>query len=282
MIDSDINDPTIQIIPSPGRYYVFGIGVPIMQISFFASLYVLYRCFKIYRLKGDFGPTIRYPFYMAVIDIILYIGHMNNQGYGIIWGHTRPMGLGCSMTAFYVAFGVFMNMYYTTIVAANTYLVVYRGNSIDTGKYEWKSILLCAILSIISAAVGAPFSGPNNYWCYFNQEGTKLFAWITAILEIGLFQITAICYFFVIQKVYSIKPIKEVMNDMMSSVDHSKRSIKSTVTAASVQDKRLNKFEDNKKKATRKMMSYTLNYFLQWGGSVPYVLGHLFDYRPDW
>lgn len=146
--DADINNPTIQWIPYPDYYYVYAIGGTIMQTTLLCCSWIIWRVYKIYKRKKSLSTHLRFPMYMAVTDLLLYIGHMNNQGssaglisgYGVIWGHTRPAGLSCAASAAYVAFGVFLNMSYvmqhvtsrmTAFVAINSYLTLCRGNQSD-------------------------------------------------------------------------------------------------------------------------------------------------------
>lgn len=135
-----------------------------MQLGFLGSLYILYRAWNRYRLRGSCPAQVRFPMYIAITDIMLYVGHMNNQGYGLIWGHTRPQNLGCQMAAAYVAFGIFLNMAITTSIAVNSYLTICRDWHFNTGAWDWKIIAMCSVFAFVFAAIGAPFSGPCLYW----------------------------------------------------------------------------------------------------------------------
>ncbi|KAJ3268877.1 hypothetical protein HDV01_002135 [Terramyces sp. JEL0728] len=255
----DWDDPTIMMIPMPGYYYVYGIGWPLMQLGFLGSIYILFRAWNRYRLRGSCPAQVRFPMYIAITDIMLYVGHMNNQGYGLIWGHTRPQNLGCQMAAAYVAFGIFCNMAITTSIAVNSYLIICRDWHINTGAWDWKIIAVCGTFAFIFAAIGAPFSGPCL--CYFKITGTKALAWIMGSIEVGLFNITAACFFLVIKKIDSLT-MATAQSEMMPS----------TMDGKPAAAPKIDRKAELKRRTVKKTMFYIINY----------VVGHLFDYRPDW
>ncbi|KAJ3323488.1 hypothetical protein HDV06_001765 [Boothiomyces sp. JEL0866] len=200
----DWNDPTIEIIATPGYYYVYGVALPMLQINLICSAYIVFRVLNRLYQRGSCPAHIRFPMYTAITDILLYIGNMNNLLYGVLWGHTRPANIGCQFAASFVSFAVFMNMSITCSYVLNIYLNVCKEIYIDTGVWEWKLISACSAFAITMAGIGFPFTGPCYYWCYLKADGGKLFAWIFTAVEGTLFAITAICFYLIYTKVDSI------------------------------------------------------------------------------
>ncbi|KAJ3323487.1 hypothetical protein HDV06_001764 [Boothiomyces sp. JEL0866] len=251
----DWDNPTIQLVPIPGYYYVYGIGIPLMQINFLCSLYIVFRGLRRLIMTGNPPPQIRFPMYMAISDILLYVGHMNNEMYGVLWGHSRPDNIGCQTAAAFVTFGVFINMSITCSYVANIYLSVCREVYINTGSWDWKLISSCAVFAFIMAMISFPFSGPCYYWCYFKIDGVNLFAWLFTIVEVTLFNITLLCFYFIYRKV-----------DSMTARTQGKVEKKNYL----------------KKETVKKIRPYIIYFFCQWAGTIPYSIGHLFEYRPTW
>ncbi|KAJ3303578.1 hypothetical protein HDV03_003655 [Kappamyces sp. JEL0829] len=283
--DADINNPTIQWIPYPDYYYVYAIGGTIMQTTLLCCSWIIWRVYKIYKRKKSLSTHLRFPMYMAVTDLLLYIGHMNNQA-----------GLSCAASAAYVAFGVFLNMSYvmqhvtsrmTAFVAINSYLTLCRGTKIDFGTADWKMWAVCCTFALTLGLAGASQAGPSDFWCYFQQSGSKAFAWITVITEVTLFNTSLFCFYFVLQVVYSVKPIVvgNFANTASQMTEGAKSSTSANKTLTAGQPKKdalKDNYEKLKRTATRKTMSYLLCFFIQWGGAVPYIVGNLFDYHPTW
>ncbi|KAJ3366079.1 hypothetical protein HDU91_002003 [Kappamyces sp. JEL0680] len=238
--DADINNPTIQWIPYPDYYYVYAIGGTIMQTTLLCCSWIIWRVYKIYKRKKSLSTHLRFPMYMAVTDLLLYIGHMNNQG-----------------------------------------------TKIDFGTADWKMWAVCCTFALTLGLAGASQAGPSDFWCYFQQSGSKAFAWITVITEVTLFNTSLFCFYFVLQVVYSAKPIVvgNFANTASQMTEGAKSSTSANKTLTAGQPKKdalKENYEKLKRTATRKTMSYLLCFFIQWGGAVPYIVGNLFDYHPTW
>ncbi|KAJ3363870.1 hypothetical protein HDU91_002843 [Kappamyces sp. JEL0680] len=287
-MNTQYDDPTVQAVPMPGYWFVYGLGFPLMQLSFLASLYVLVRIIRKGWKEGSLPLALRFPFYIAITDLLGWAGHMNNQLYPMITGHTRPIGAGCTAASMYVAFAVFSNMSLIASIALLSYLTVCRHYKLDFGVYDWKLFVIVLVLSLIMAALGASSSGPSYYWCFFQPYSSKLFPIITAVVEVGMFNVVLVCFVLVWRTIRGAALNKASVHSTSSITAKSTSSWRrdeessSQMVHYSNRQQGPGRGESVESVATRKMLLYTFNYFLTWGPTVPYVIGGLVDYYGDW
>lgn len=67
-----------------------------------------------------------------------------------------------------------------------------------------------------------------------------------------------------------------------SNIDQLKSKAPGTRKSESVQSSRNSRFKKMSDTASRKVLSYILNYFIQWTSAVPTPVANLFDYYPNW
>jgi hypothetical protein len=235
--------------PMTSYYLVFGLGWSTMSVSVLASIYIIYAVFSRYRRDGAVGMSIRFPMYIALTDVGMSVSLLTNQTHSVLYWRTWS-GWQCKFTAAFVAFWAIANMTQTTVIALVTYLRVVREWNIDTGRLDWKLFSVVYGHSLFWALVGIPSYGPSRYWCYQENYGqNKAAGLIITGIESLLFCVTAVCFM-------------SVLNVLQKNRTRKSASIET--------------------KATRKMMLYIFNFFIQWTSVIPYCFGSALDYYPDW
>ncbi|KAI8903263.1 hypothetical protein EDD86DRAFT_97658 [Gorgonomyces haynaldii] len=265
--DASIFDPNdATIVPYPGAYYVYGIGWPIMQLGFLGSVYVMYRIIMRMR-KGPIPLQLRFPLYIAISDIILYIGHMNNQMYPMIYGRVRPLGLACDLSAGYVSFGIIWNNTLVLALAFHSYCTLVLGKPLDMGRYDWKMLVITLAVSFAFGIAGGLTAGPSYLWCYTQKGGEKLIAIFTAGCEVVFFNLIAFFFYKVYKFLQENSPQSKALSlksqlksiDAKSTVNHI--STMSTPTqlrtnGTGVTNQQIQSYNQIKGKAVAKMLTY--------------------------
>jgi hypothetical protein len=264
--------------PMTSYYLVFGLGWSMMLISLVASAYIIFTVFSRYRKDGTVGMSIRFPMYIAFTDVGMSVSLLTNQMHSVLYWRTWT-GWQCKFTAAHVAFWVIANMTQTTIIAVVTYLRVVKEMHIDTGKFDWKLLSVVYGHALFWALVGIPSYGPSRYWCYQENYGeNKAAGLIITGIEFVLFGITAVSFMFVLNVLQKNRSRADVKTKTLSPSQMT--SMANAINSA--QSSLKEKYASMETKATRKMMLYIFNFFIQWTSVVPYCFGSAFDYYPDW
>jgi hypothetical protein len=241
-------------------YWVFGLGMALMQLNLISSVWVI-CAILMRRTPGEpLQMYVKFPLYIAVTDILLYLSLMGNQMHTVVYKVTWQ-GLPCKFFSSFVFMAGTFNMILVLSLSLTTYLSFCKGIQVDFGKKDWKLWALVLSCGFFVAGIGFSSAGPSRYWCYSdNANPNKTLPIITACLEVVVFCLTL--YFF-------SRTVHEIRQKVVPVFNRSQ-----TKTSA--------KLADIRKKAARKMMTYVFNFLIQWFPTLPYCLGTALNYFPDW
>ncbi|KAJ3324132.1 hypothetical protein HDV06_000673 [Boothiomyces sp. JEL0866] len=272
--------------PQDAAGIVYGIGWSFMFISIICSTYIVCRVSLRWRKVGALPLTLRFPFYIALTDIFLAIVELTDQIHDVLYGSNWD-GVMCKIAATLVGIAVFTNMSLILCISMATYFSVVLERNLNFGKHDWKLFVYVLSFSTLMSLAGLPSAGPSRY-CYAPDKSLSIMG---LCIEFTIF----IAVFFFSSQVYlKIRTIMEhtkildqcnSINDSSISSPHEKpvkgKSIY-TRYSESTKSTRHSIFTKMSKTASRKVLSYILNYFIQWTSAVPTTIGNLFDYYPNW
>lgn len=153
------------IPPQDARGLIYGSGMTMMQLSLVCSSYIIYRVLKRWKQIKRRPITLRFPFYIAITDILLYIAVMTDQLHDVIFGDswTGPM---CTITACMVAIASSANMALICSVSFQAYASIVLKSPLDLGKHDWKLLLTIGTFVITIVMIVFTGTGQSWYWCY--------------------------------------------------------------------------------------------------------------------
>ncbi|KAJ3314451.1 hypothetical protein HDV04_000413 [Boothiomyces sp. JEL0838] len=285
---------TDDITASAGEY-VYGFGWTFMHLSIVCSAFVVFRITLTYYRRGMLPLTLRFPFYIALTDLLLSFSLMLDQYHNVLF-HKDWEGFMCNFTATLVGVAVFSNMILVCCVTLITYSSVVRQRPLDLGSGDWKLVATVLGCSLTLAGVSIPSTGKSKYWCYGQDfDPQKSIQIMSAGLEFLMFG--AILFFSAqvylvinrnIQMLVSVggghgkanqsslpETKLSVMNE--NSVAPSDNSVAKTANESQISSKKTKsgkKTKDIKQlsdAAARKILMFILNYFIQCGGILNFI-----------
>ncbi|KAJ3301072.1 hypothetical protein HDV03_001449 [Kappamyces sp. JEL0829] len=289
---------TTQFDPMDLPHIVYGVGFTLMGMSLLCSFYICGRVILRWRRLGMMPMTLRFPFYIAITDIMLSASLLLDQSYPAIHRVNWPDWM-CVLTAVVVSFAVMSNMSLVAAVTFTTYSAVCRSRPIVTGYGDWKLLGGCALFALVMALISIPGAGASRYWCYAkNYSADKSIVIVVTLVEFTMFGLTTLFAGFVVREVYRNKARKARLQNLghfapssIQTANGGLSSVKSAVSAASPtpssksavpSDSSAVKKETIEDIAARKMLMFVFNYMAQWSSVVPYCLGSIFEYYDNW
>jgi hypothetical protein len=114
--------------------------------------------------KTDFAE--RFPFYLAVADLLWGISHLIDHLF-LLATHTYPSSHTLSVL---LSINIWTFLGYQQLMHAGlalyTYVRVVRGRTLNLGRGEWRLHVICATIILISILVFLPLDsfGPSGFW----------------------------------------------------------------------------------------------------------------------
>ncbi|KAJ3319348.1 hypothetical protein HDV06_006375 [Boothiomyces sp. JEL0866] len=263
------------------RGLVYGVGFTIMQLSAICSIYIIVRIVSRWVRLGKRPITLRFPFYIAITDLMLYGSLMADQLHDVIFSKNwdEPM---CKITATAVSISGFSNMMLVCSVTFITFSTIVLGKHVDLGAGDWKLLLTVAIFAILMGFVTIPSAGSSWYWCYEEMfANNKTIQILVILVEVTLFLLT---FFFAVKVWIVLMNAQNAVRELESgSTNRESISVFDKYTVSTTAKPQRNyKRERLLEVAARKIMTFVLNYFIQWSGTTPYILMSVFDIYEDW
>ncbi|KAJ3324139.1 hypothetical protein HDV06_000680 [Boothiomyces sp. JEL0866] len=281
-------DTTDDVTASAGKY-VYGFGWVFMHLSILCSAFIVFRIALTYYRRGMLPLTLRFPFYIALTDLLLSFSLMLDQYHNVLF-HEDWDGFMCNFTATLVGVAVFSNMILVCCVTLITYSSVVRQRPLDLGPGDWKLVATVLGFSLTLAGISIPSTGKSKYWCYGKDfDPQKSIQVMSAGLEFLMFG--AILYFSAqvylvinknIQMLASVGgghgkanqsslPETKISIANENSVAKTENSVAKTANESQLSSKKTKsggkKNKDIKQlsdAAARKILMFILNYFIQW------------------
>ncbi|KAJ3321542.1 hypothetical protein HDV06_004078 [Boothiomyces sp. JEL0866] len=267
---------TRPILLQDARGLIYGSGMTMMQLSLLGSLYIVYRVLNRWRKQQRRPITLRFPFYVAITDILLYISVMTDQLHDVIFGYSWD-GAMCTITACMVAVASSGNMALVCSVSFQAYSSIVLNKPIDLGKHDWK--LLLTIFTFVFAITGIVYTGTGQswYWCYEQMYSNNKSVVIASFCcESILFLLT---FYFSAHVLYTLNSVKLMRKDLLktnvpittiapSNIIKTEMNTATSVTPNTARthgSETLKKGKENvMDRAARKLLIFILNYFVQW------------------
>ncbi|KAJ3324131.1 hypothetical protein HDV06_000672 [Boothiomyces sp. JEL0866] len=280
--------------PQDVPYLVYGLGWSCMFLSITCSCYIVFRVVGRWKREGILPLTVRFPFYIAFTDLFLAFSLFLDQVHDVLY-HSNWDGVMCKLTATIVGIAVFTNMTLVLCISIATYYAVVLGRSLDFGKYDWKLFLAVILFASTAAFAGLPSAGPSRYWCFDRSYAADKSLSIMALcVEFTIFTSIFIFSSMVYLRIRKLMRQSQILDNADSGITseiHGTQSssfapkskrISTVDNVGAKKNVKGNRFTKMSKKAGRKVLSYILNYFIQWTSAVPTTVGNLFDYYEDW
>ncbi|KAJ3313282.1 hypothetical protein HDV04_002266 [Boothiomyces sp. JEL0838] len=155
----------MQLPPEDAAPLIYGVGITLMQFSLFGSFYVIYRV--LYKWKKDRAKpiTLKFPFYIAITDIFLYISCMFNYVHNVIYRKDWD-GLSCKLVAAAAGFSAASNMILVASISVVVYCSTVLRRPLDLGKHDWKLMLFVFGFALMMEGIAFSSNGQSWYWCY--------------------------------------------------------------------------------------------------------------------
>ncbi|CAH1768518.1 10495_t:CDS:2, partial [Entrophospora sp. SA101] len=200
--------------------------------------------------RSEIPMSLRFPYYLALTDVLLSIISLINHGYGVIY--KRPLEFpACSIIGSLLVFSTSLSTNLVVSISVVSWLRVVRGIWIDFGKCDYKLwVVLFSIGSFYFAFIVRNVS-EHKYWCA--PDYTDKFFSILAISVVLLtLSIITYCYAHVLML---IKRADYRSNMKSNSGDNSGSNNGSSSGILK------NKFE---RKVFKKILTYVLVFLIQY------------------
>ncbi|KAJ3315549.1 hypothetical protein HDV04_001963 [Boothiomyces sp. JEL0838] len=152
-------------IPRSTLAIVFTPGGILMHIGIICNIIVIYKTIAKWKKLGNWPMPLKFPFYLAITDIVLYISSMVDQLHVLIYQRSWD-GEMCKLSGVFFGFAALLNMMTVLAVTLHTYLQIVWGWNYDLGRFDWKLIAFVFAVSLCSAIIEYPNAGPSRFWCY--------------------------------------------------------------------------------------------------------------------
>nr|CAG8436292.1 1750_t:CDS:2 [Entrophospora candida] len=200
--------------------------------------------------RSEIPMSLRFPYYLALTDVLLSIISLINHGYGVIY--KRPLEFpACSIIGSFLVFSTSLSTNLVVSISVVSWLRVVRGIWIDFGKCDYKLwAVLFSIGSFYFAFIARNVS-KHKYWCA--PDYTDEFFSILAISVVFLtVSIITYCYAHILML---IKRADYRSNMKSNSSDNSESNNGSSSGILK------NKFE---RKVFKKILTYVLVFLIQY------------------
>ncbi|KAJ2987740.1 hypothetical protein HDV02_005976, partial [Globomyces sp. JEL0801] len=205
--------------------------------------------------------AVRFPFYLALIEMYSFINIAYNQLHVVLTGHLLP-GESCKLGALFFAFGPLSHYIMVAVYSTILYLQIGLQKTINTGKYDWKLLSF-----VFGVGVGSSVSiysgyGESRYWCFGkNGLGSSPTMLVAFFFETVMFHIIVISYYLTMK---SLRKLENVHRDNGAG--------KSTAFGMSTTGQfnreeavnQLKSIQNIENIMSKKMMGYITNFFIQW------------------
>ncbi|KAI8894737.1 hypothetical protein BC833DRAFT_623679 [Globomyces pollinis-pini] len=265
--------------PREAKYLVYGLGLPIGFISFICSCYILVRVYLRYKRKGSLPVAVRFPFYLALIEMYSFINIAYNQLHVVLTGHLLP-GESCRIGALFFSFGPLSHYIMVAVYSTILYFQIGLTRTVNTGKYDWKLLLV-----VFGGAIACSFAiyndyGASRYWCFCKNGSVS-----SPIMLVYFFFETVMFITIVVFYYLTMTALRK-----LEDVHRSRGAGKSTAFGMSTTGKfnreeavnQLKSIQNIENIMSKKMMGYITNFFIQWCPVVVYIASGIFNYYPDW
>ncbi|KAJ2996806.1 hypothetical protein HDV02_006184 [Globomyces sp. JEL0801] len=222
--------------------------------------------------------SLKFPLYMAINELFMYMVLMTDQLRPMIY-KTNWDGVPCRLLGSSVFFLSMSNMILVSNIAVITFKAVCHEVTVHTGKYDWKLLLFNVTLCTILTSSVYPYAGQSKYWCYNDNSNRSIFMPLLSVgIQVFFFCITIISFFFVLKRVQVQKSLKDSCIIGLKEIVKSPSKYKSN----SIDDEKGSPKQILERVVARKVLTYILNYFIQWAPIAPYTVGAIFGYYEDW
>ncbi|KAJ3322806.1 hypothetical protein HDV06_002667 [Boothiomyces sp. JEL0866] len=240
---------------------IYGLGLTLMQFSLFGSVYVIYRVIYKWRQDGAKPITLRFPFYIAFTDIFMYTSCMLNFVHNAIYRSDWD-GVTCKIVAAANGFSAASNMILVASISVVVYCSTVLRRPLDLGKHDWKLLAFVSAFALLLEGMAYPSNGQSWYWCYENMYSTsKIVSIISLLVDSSMFMVVVVCGTFVLIEIHKVKKSKKLTAQRAKSIINSK-SIHSEDPV--IAPKKQMESDEVLKRSARKILTFIVNYFIQW------------------
>ncbi|KAJ3322805.1 hypothetical protein HDV06_002666 [Boothiomyces sp. JEL0866] len=245
-----------QIPPIEDKDLIYGISFTALHLSLLGSIFVIGRVVYRWKKEGSKPITLRFPLYIAITDILMYIICMADQLHNVLFGNDWEGDL-CTFIAAVVGFAAATNCILVACISVQVYFSTILKSPLDFGTHDWKLILFIICTSLAVEGIAYKSNGQSWYWCYETMYSPdKTLPILSVVVESSLFSVILFCGLKVLLQIRRVKnsKMKQVQNS--NKLVHSKSTEFTRSVAAKAQD------ED--------VLDRTL--------AIPYVIGGIFNY----
>ncbi|CAB4485255.1 hypothetical protein RhiirA1_459238 [Rhizophagus irregularis] len=251
-----LNDNEFQIIVY--TYYVVG-SLNAIGCSFvFCKTFIKWMFCK--KNKNRLTMSYRLPFYTAISDFGIFISGAINIAHTAIYARVweQPM---CTIVGALSWFFVSLNLSLYGVISIMTYIRVCRDIFFDTGKYDYKLWTIVFLIITILQIIAGPFYGPEKYWC-IGKSKNIVFSVTNFTLYFILLFTTLTCYMLIYKTIEAtFAEGGEINNyDDENNDNRDNRNDNRDIEYTTISDTKCMM----EKKASVKIASYILVFFIQW------------------
>ncbi|ORX89362.1 hypothetical protein K493DRAFT_318750 [Basidiobolus meristosporus CBS 931.73] len=149
------------------------------------------------RKKPHLSSSIRFPFYIAMLDLFLGIVTLFMVS-DTMYFDELPSKRVCAVIGGIIYLGIIIEMTVVGTVAVVTYFQLALKINVYLGRWDWKVWVGC-ILSCLAIAVSGIITkgfGPDLYWCLVNEhtDSGKVFLKLFLGIHYAVLFIVLVCY----------------------------------------------------------------------------------------
>ncbi|GBB96333.1 hypothetical protein RclHR1_02730005 [Rhizophagus clarus] len=176
--------------------------------------------------------------------------------YARVW--EQPM---CTIVGVSFWFFVSLNLSLYGVISIMTYIRVCREIFFDTGKYDYKLWTIIFLIILALQILAGPFYGPGKYWC-IGKAKTIVLSVTNFTLCFILLLVTLICYILIYQTIEATFAEGEEIdnNDDENNDNRDNRNNNNDIDYTTISQAKY----VMEKKASVKIASYILVFFIQW------------------
>nr|CAG8446583.1 15907_t:CDS:2 [Entrophospora candida]CAG8449260.1 139_t:CDS:2 [Entrophospora candida] len=220
---------------------LYWMTISILQIDLLCTVYVIYRTYKKWKSSNNgLSMAYRIPFYIAIIEIFIYVFQTTNLIHPAIFIENWPEPY-CSIISGGFFFVTVTNIFMVGVIALMSWLVGIQQP--NYGKFDYRLFIVPIGSAICSTIVARPTFRSDEFWCYTSDEFTTIPKLLLAIDFIVLV-LTLFCYVSIIVRINS------------AELNNTNRSFLI---------------------ASRKIVGYLTMYIIQWTPLMSYVIADILD-----
>ncbi|KAK9766066.1 hypothetical protein K7432_005113 [Basidiobolus ranarum] len=149
------------------------------------------------RKKPHLSSSIRFPFYIAMLDLFLGLVTLFMVS-DTMYFDELPSTNVCAFIGGIMYLGILVEMTVVGTVAVVTYLQLALKINIYLGRWDWKVWVACVLSCLIIAIIGIVTKGfgPDMYWCLVNEhtEAGHVFLKLFLGIHYAVLFIVLVCY----------------------------------------------------------------------------------------